>query len=51
MANLAQLAMGADSNSVTLLDDAGHHPLPDMPKAEVAHAIVQHLARLLPHKE
>ena len=51
VANLAQHAMGADSNSVTLLDDAGHHPLPDMPKAEVAHAIVQHLARLLPHKE
>ncbi|WP_144372832.1 bifunctional phosphopantothenoylcysteine decarboxylase/phosphopantothenate--cysteine ligase CoaBC [Vogesella urethralis] len=51
VANLAQHAMGADSNSVILLDDAGHHPLPDMPKAEVAHAIVQHMARLLPHKE
>lgn len=47
VANLAQHAMGADSNEVTLLDDAGEHPLPNMDKADVAHAIVQHLASLL----
>ncbi len=47
VANLAQHAMGADSNSVTLLDDRGKHPLPDMPKTDVARAIVQHLAQCL----
>ncbi len=47
VANLAQHAMGADSNSVTLLDDRGEHPLPDMPKTDVARAIVQHLAQCL----
>lgn len=47
VANLAQHAMGADTNSVTLLDDQGQHPLPDMPKADVARAIVQHLAQSL----
>ncbi|MXR37383.1 bifunctional phosphopantothenoylcysteine decarboxylase/phosphopantothenate--cysteine ligase CoaBC [Craterilacuibacter sinensis] len=47
VANLAQHAMGADSNEVTLLDDAGEHPLPSMDKADVARAIVQHLASLL----
>lgn len=47
VANLAQQAMGSDDNEVTLLDDAGQHPLPAMAKAEVARAIVAHLARLL----
>ena len=47
VANLAQQAMGSDDNEVTLLDDAGQHPLPAMAKAEVARAIVAHLARRL----
>ncbi|WP_047237514.1 bifunctional phosphopantothenoylcysteine decarboxylase/phosphopantothenate--cysteine ligase CoaBC [Chromobacterium subtsugae] len=47
VANLAQQAMGADDNQVVLLDDAGEHPLPNMPKDEVAAAIVRHLAALL----
>ncbi len=47
VANLAQHAMGADSNQVVLLDDAGEHALPDMPKPAVARAIVEHLAALL----
>ncbi|AUH50404.1 bifunctional phosphopantothenoylcysteine decarboxylase/phosphopantothenate--cysteine ligase CoaBC [Chromobacterium sp. ATCC 53434] len=47
VANLAQQAMGADDNQVLLLDDAGQHPLPSMPKDEVAAAIVRHLAALL----
>lgn len=48
VANLAQQAMGADSNQVTLLDDAGVHPLPAMDKRDVARAIVAELARRLP---
>ncbi|MGL6070342.1 bifunctional phosphopantothenoylcysteine decarboxylase/phosphopantothenate--cysteine ligase CoaBC [Craterilacuibacter sp.] len=47
VANLAQQAMGADDNEVTLLDDAGAHPLPVMGKPDVARAIVQHLAAML----
>ncbi|MBI3145364.1 MAG: bifunctional phosphopantothenoylcysteine decarboxylase/phosphopantothenate--cysteine ligase CoaBC [Pseudogulbenkiania sp.] len=47
VANLAQQAMGADHNEVVLLDDAGAHPLPVLPKDAVAHAIVAHLAALL----
>lgn len=47
VANLAQQAMGADSNQVVLLDDAGQHALPDLPKDEVGRAIVAHLARSL----
>lgn len=47
VANLAQHAMGADDNQVVLLDDAGEHPLPAMPKRDVARAIVNHLAQLL----
>ncbi|WP_440027805.1 bifunctional phosphopantothenoylcysteine decarboxylase/phosphopantothenate--cysteine ligase CoaBC [Chromobacterium amazonense] len=47
VANLAQQAMGADDNQVVLLDDAGQHPLPAMPKDDVAAAIVRHLAALL----
>nr|WP_294867832.1 bifunctional phosphopantothenoylcysteine decarboxylase/phosphopantothenate--cysteine ligase CoaBC [uncultured Pseudogulbenkiania sp.] len=50
VANLAQLAMGADHNEVVLLDDTGAHPLPDLPKEQVAHAIVAHLATLLPQR-
>jgi phosphopantothenoylcysteine decarboxylase/phosphopantothenate--cysteine ligase len=47
VANLAQQAMGADSNEVVLLDAAGAHPLPAMPKSEVAAAIVRELANRL----
>ncbi|PTU64414.1 bifunctional phosphopantothenoylcysteine decarboxylase/phosphopantothenate--cysteine ligase CoaBC [Chromobacterium sp. Panama] len=51
VANLAQQAMGADDNQVVLLDQNGPHPLPGMPKPDVAKAIVEHLAQLLPHKQ
>jgi phosphopantothenoylcysteine decarboxylase/phosphopantothenate--cysteine ligase len=47
VANLAQQAMGADSNEVVLLDAGGAHPLPAMPKSEVAAAIVRELANRL----
>lgn len=45
--NLVQDGMGADDNLVVLYDDAGRHPLPRAPKAEVSHGIVAHLAKLL----
>jgi phosphopantothenoylcysteine decarboxylase/phosphopantothenate--cysteine ligase len=46
VANLAQQAIGADDNEVTLLDDAGLHRLPRAPKAVVARQIVAHIAAL-----
>lgn len=45
--NLVSDGMGGDDNTVILYDDAGRHPLPRAPKAEVARGIVAHLARLL----
>ncbi|WEN43262.1 Coenzyme A biosynthesis bifunctional protein CoaBC [Thauera sp. GDN1] len=45
--NLVSDGMGGDDNTVILYDDAGRHPLPRAPKAEVAQGIVAHLARLL----
>ena len=45
--NLVSDSMGGDDNTVILYDDAGRHPLPRASKAEVAHGIVAHLARLL----
>ena len=48
IANRAQDAMGSDANEVTLLDDAGAHPLPRMPKLELARRLVSEIARRLP---
>lgn len=45
--NLVSDGMGGEDNTVVLYDDAGRHPLPRAPKAEVAHGIIAHLARLL----
>ena len=45
-ANLAQNAIGADENEITLLDDNGAHPLPRASKEEVARQLVAHIARL-----
>ncbi len=45
--NLVSDGMGGDDNTVILYDDAGRHPLSRAPKAEVARAIVAHLARLI----
>jgi len=47
IANLAQDAIGADDNEVSLLDDAGTHRLPRAPKDIVAQQIVAHIAGLL----
>ena len=47
VANLAQRAIGADDNEVTLLDNAGLHKLPRAPKTVVARQIVAHIATLV----
>lgn len=47
VANRAQDALGSDSNSVTLIDDNGRHPLPAAPKLEIARKIVAHIASML----
>lgn len=46
IANEVQSAMGSDSNTVTLIDDAGTHPLPTASKTELAHAILNHIAAM-----
>jgi phosphopantothenoylcysteine decarboxylase/phosphopantothenate--cysteine ligase len=47
VANHANSAIGADQNEVTIIDDAGEHPLPRGPKELVAKQIVAHAARLM----
>ncbi len=46
IANLAQEAIGADDNEVTLLDDRGTHRLPRASKDIVARQIISHIAAL-----
>ena len=46
IANLAQDAIGADDNEVTLLDDSGAHTLPRAAKPEIARQLVAHIAKL-----
>lgn len=48
IANRAQDALGSDENEVTLLDDAGAHPLPRMNKLALARRLVAEIARRLP---
>lgn len=48
VANRAQDALGSDDNEVTLLDDAGSHPLPRMDKLALARRLVVEIARRLP---
>jgi phosphopantothenoylcysteine decarboxylase/phosphopantothenate--cysteine ligase len=45
-ANLAQHAIGADDNEITLFDDDGAHPIPRAPKETVARELVAHIAKL-----
>ena len=47
VANDVKTAMGSDENSVTLIDDAGTHPLPKADKKMVAHGILAHIAKML----
>jgi phosphopantothenoylcysteine decarboxylase/phosphopantothenate--cysteine ligase len=46
-ANLAQEAIGADDNAITLYDDDGEHPLGRGPKLEMARKLVAHVAAML----
>jgi phosphopantothenoylcysteine decarboxylase / phosphopantothenate---cysteine ligase len=46
-ANLAQKAMGADQNAITLYDRKGAHPLGHGPKIELARKLVAHVAGAL----
>jgi phosphopantothenoylcysteine decarboxylase/phosphopantothenate--cysteine ligase len=45
-ANLAQHAIGADDNEITLFDDEGAHPLERASKDIVARRLVAHIAAL-----
>jgi len=49
-ANLAQDALGADTNSIVLYDDRGEHPLGTGAKLELARKLVEHVAGMLPQK-
>ena len=46
-ANLAQTALGADDNALTLYDKRGRHPLGRGPKLDQARKLVAHLAGML----
>jgi phosphopantothenoylcysteine decarboxylase/phosphopantothenate--cysteine ligase len=46
VANLAQQAIGADDNEVTLFDDKGAHKLPRASKDVVARQLIAHVAKL-----
>jgi phosphopantothenoylcysteine decarboxylase/phosphopantothenate--cysteine ligase len=50
-ANLAQDALGADENSITLYDERGEHPLGRGPKLELARKLLEHVAGMLPQKK
>ena len=45
-ANLAQDAIGSDSNELVLFDDAGEHVLPRAGKLELARLLMQHIINL-----
>jgi phosphopantothenoylcysteine decarboxylase/phosphopantothenate--cysteine ligase len=44
---LAQDALGAEDNSLTLFDDRGEHPLGRGPKIDLARKLVAHVAALM----
>ena len=46
VANLAQDAIGADDNEITLLDDSGTHTLPRAAKTILARQLVAYIAKL-----
>lgn len=50
-ANLAQHAIGADDNELTLFDDTGAHPLARAPKQVLARQLVAHIANLYNSKK
>jgi phosphopantothenoylcysteine decarboxylase/phosphopantothenate--cysteine ligase len=50
-ANLAQEALGADDNSITLYDERGEHALGRGPKLELARKLLEHVAGMLPRQK
>jgi phosphopantothenoylcysteine decarboxylase/phosphopantothenate--cysteine ligase len=50
-ANLAQEALGADENSITLYDERGEHPLGRGLKLELARKLLEHVAGMLPPRK
>ena len=46
-ANLAQHALGAEDNEITLFDDRGAHALGHAPKIELARKLILHIAGML----
>ena len=46
-ANLIKDSLGGDETSLTLLDDAGTHPLPRGPKLQSARLLLRHVAAML----
>jgi phosphopantothenoylcysteine decarboxylase/phosphopantothenate--cysteine ligase len=46
-ANLVSDSLGTEQTSITLLDDAGAHPLPRGSKLETARLLLQHVAHML----
>ena len=50
-ANLAQEAMGADDNAITVFDDRGRHALGRGPKLDQARKLVAHVAGLMKKKK
>ncbi len=48
VANKAQDAFGQDENEITLIDDAGRHPLPRASKTVLAAQLIAHIAAMLP---
>ncbi|HEX2197853.1 MAG TPA: bifunctional phosphopantothenoylcysteine decarboxylase/phosphopantothenate--cysteine ligase CoaBC [Burkholderiales bacterium] len=49
--NLAQEALGAEDNSITLYDERGEHPLGRGPKLELARKLLEHVAGMLPPRK
>lgn len=50
-ANLAQHALGADDNDITLYDDKGEHHLGRGSKPEQARKLIAHIAAMLPRRK
>jgi phosphopantothenoylcysteine decarboxylase / phosphopantothenate---cysteine ligase len=48
VANRAQDALGSDENEITLLDDAGAHPIPKLEKLSLARKLIAEIVRRLP---
>jgi phosphopantothenoylcysteine decarboxylase / phosphopantothenate---cysteine ligase len=45
--NLIQDGFGGDDNRLVLFDDAGVHPLAPAPKSQLAHQLIEHIAKLM----